>query len=296
MTATVVVVGSVVAVGGGNDLPLPEHAERTARPTSATRRCITFTVLAMVFAACAHGAARFDVSSVGAGRTTTTAVTVTSTTLRATTATAAPKPVTVTTAKPRAVPQLAGITGNQAIVVTAAHYGDTKATWTAYQRSAKGWTVALGPWTANVGKKGIAPAGEKREGDLRTPTGTFGFDFMFGVQPDPGVKFPFRRVSGPNIVWVENPDSPLYNEWVDSNQHPEEADEDNMYKPTVYAYGAVINYNTAARTPGLGSGIFMHVQGAGPTAGCVSLPESKLVTALKWLDPAASPAIVIGVG
>ena len=35
-------------------------------------------------------------------------------------------------------------------------------------------------------RNGMAPPGAKREGDGRTPSGTFGFGFFFGVDPDPG--------------------------------------------------------------------------------------------------------------
>ena len=56
----------------------------------------------------------------------------------------------------------------------------------------------------------------------------------------------------------------------------------------------MIAYNTA-RTPGLGSAIFLHVSTGGPTAGCVSLPAGQLVEVLRWLDPARRPRIVVGV-
>ena len=38
----------------------------------------------------------------------------------------------------------------------------------------------------NGNGNGVAPAGQKREGDGRTPSGVYGFDFMFGVNADPG--------------------------------------------------------------------------------------------------------------
>ena len=62
-----------------------------------------------------------------------------------------------------------------------------------------------------------------------------------------------------------------------------------------YDYGAVIAYNTA-RTPGLGSGIFLHVNIGTATAGCVTLPMRELLRVLRWLDPARSPGIRMGVG
>jgi L,D-peptidoglycan transpeptidase YkuD (ErfK/YbiS/YcfS/YnhG family) len=59
-----------------------------------------------------------------------------------------------------------------------------------------------------------------------------------------------------------------------------------------YNYAAVIAYN-AARSPGLGSAIFFHVDTGGATAGCVSLPQSELVAVLRWLRSADNPLIRI---
>jgi hypothetical protein len=52
----------------------------------------------------------------------------------------------------------------------------------------------------------------------------------------------------------------------------------------------------AARTPGLGSAIFLHIKIGTPTAGCVTLPVGELLEVLRWLNPAASPRIEMGVG
>jgi L,D-peptidoglycan transpeptidase YkuD (ErfK/YbiS/YcfS/YnhG family) len=65
--------------------------------------------------------------------------------------------------------------------------------------------------------------------------------------------------------------------------------------PISYRSLAVIDYNTHPIVPGRGSGIFLHISASGgPTLGCVSLTRAQLVTVLRWLDPAASPEIVIG--
>jgi L,D-peptidoglycan transpeptidase YkuD (ErfK/YbiS/YcfS/YnhG family) len=77
----------------------------------------------------------------------------------------------------------------QLITVSAASDGATYATLTAYRRSAGHWRRVLGPWTARIGRGGFARPGLKREGDGRTPSGTFGFGFFFGVLPNPGVRF-----------------------------------------------------------------------------------------------------------
>ena len=66
-----------------------------------------------------------------------------------------------------------------------------------------------------------------------------------------------------------------------------------MYNTPAYTHGAVIAYNNA-RTPGLGSAIFLHVSTGGATAGCVALPAAQLLQVLRWLDPAQQPRIVMG--
>lgn len=192
-------------------------------------------------------------------------------------------------------PALARVgSAGQAVIVTAARYGGTAATMTAYQRDGAGWQVAFGPWSAHLGSRGIAPPGEKREGDGRTPSGVYGFDFFFGVAPDPGVRFPYRRVTSRSVVWDDDPDSPRYNTWVDLDMADAGRDPEPMYVTPAYDHGAVIAYNDA-RTPGLGSAIFLHVSTGAATAGCVSLPAGDLVELLRWLDPARDPRIVIGV-
>jgi L,D-peptidoglycan transpeptidase YkuD (ErfK/YbiS/YcfS/YnhG family) len=180
----------------------------------------------------------------------------------------------------------------QLVTVIAASYGATQAELTAYQRVGGQWRRVFGPWIAWIGRNGMAPPGAKREGDGRTPSGTFGFGFFFGVDPDPGVHFPYRSVY-PYDVWDDDPSSPLYNEWVDERYADPGADPEPM-DVSAYDYGAVIAYNTA-RTPGLGSAIFLHINIGTPTAGCVTLPVGELLQILRWLNPAASPRITMGV-
>jgi L,D-peptidoglycan transpeptidase YkuD (ErfK/YbiS/YcfS/YnhG family) len=183
------------------------------------------------------------------------------------------------------------LAGGQLITVTAASYGATYATLTAYRLAGGRWRRALGPWTARIGKNGFAPPGRKREGDGRTPSGTFGFGFFFGVLPDPGVRFRYRQ-SQPYDFWDDDPASPRYNEWVDQRRADPGLDPEPM-DVSGYDYGAVIAYNTA-RTPRLGSAIFLHVNIGIATAGCVTLPMGELLRVLRWLDPARSPRIRMG--
>jgi L,D-peptidoglycan transpeptidase YkuD (ErfK/YbiS/YcfS/YnhG family) len=203
-------------------------------------------------------------------------------------------PGTLADASPAAHPAAAARReSSQLVTVIAASYGVTQAELTAYQWAGERWRRVFGPWIAWIGRNGMAPPGAKREGDGRTPSGTFGFGFFFGVDPDPGVRFPYRRVHAYD-AWDDDPSSPLYNEWVDDRYADPGADPEPM-DVSAYDYGAVIGYNTA-RTPGLGSAIFLHINIGMPTAGCVTLPVGELLEIMRWLNPAASPRIAMGVG
>lgn len=183
----------------------------------------------------------------------------------------------------------------QAIVVDAAAYGRSDATFSAYEQTASGWVRRFGPWTARVGRNGFAPIGEKHEGDGRTPSGSYGFSFFFGINRDPGVAYPYRQITSRSIVWDDDPASPNYNEWIDTRAGDAGRSPEPMYNAPFYDYGAVIAYNTA-RTPGLGSAIFLHVSNGGSTAGCVALPVSELLDVLGWLNPNLHAEIRMGVG
>jgi L,D-peptidoglycan transpeptidase YkuD (ErfK/YbiS/YcfS/YnhG family) len=180
---------------------------------------------------------------------------------------------------------------SQLITVTAASRAATYATFRAYQVAGRKRVLVFGTWTARVGYNGIAAPGRKREGDGRTPSGTYGFSFFFGVSPSPGVAFPYRHAY-PYDYWDDDPASPRYNEWVDADAVSPGREPEPMHDVPAYDYAAVIAYNTA-RTPGLGSAIFLHVGTGTATAGCVSLPRSELVKVLRWLRPADSPRISI---
>jgi len=182
----------------------------------------------------------------------------------------------------------------QRITVTASSYGTTYATVRVYQLSGSSttkWVQVMGPWTARVGRNGVARPGAKREGDGKTPSGTYGFSFFFGVDANPGTHFSYRHAYAYDY-WDDDPSSPLYNEWVDTRTQNAGRAPEPMHNVPAYNYAAVIAYNTA-RTPGLGSAIFLHVGTGGPTAGCVSLPVADLLKILRWLNPNAHPTITI---
>ena len=188
-------------------------------------------------------------------------------------------------AKPRTITQM--------ITVTAHSYSATYARFAAYRWSHRRWIKVFGPWTAMVGYNGIARFGAKREGDGKTPSGSFGFGFDFGVLANPGVAVSYRRARSYDF-WDDDPASANYNEWVDTRYRSAGSQPEPMDNTPAYNYGAVIAYNTA-RVPGRGSAIFLHVSTGGSTAGCVSLPQRRLLAVLRWLRPSDHPRITISV-
>jgi len=158
------------------------------------------------------------------------------------------------------------------------------------------WVAAAGPYTARLGKNGLSA--NRREGDGTTPTGTYRFgQRMYGNAPDPGVKFPYRRLRCGDW-WDEDPRSPTYNTFqhVRCGVKPPfgGASEGMWQQPKPYPHLAVIEYNTRPAVPFKGSGMFLHAQTGGPTIGCISLRRDQLVAVLRWLRPAAKPMIAIG--
>jgi L,D-peptidoglycan transpeptidase YkuD (ErfK/YbiS/YcfS/YnhG family) len=182
----------------------------------------------------------------------------------------------------------------QVITVRAVSHDATYATLRAYRVSGGKRTLVFGPWRARVGYNGIAGPGLKREGDGKTPSGSYGFSFYFGVQPRLAFAFPFRHAYTYD-VWDDDPASARYNEWVDTREQNPGAEPEPMHQVPAYDYAAVIAYNTK-RVPGRGSAIFLHVGTGGATAGCVSLPRGELIKVLRWLRPAELPVITISAG
>jgi L,D-peptidoglycan transpeptidase YkuD (ErfK/YbiS/YcfS/YnhG family) len=185
----------------------------------------------------------------------------------------------------------AGTGVRESITVTAPSSTSTYATLRGYDLSGGKRILVFGPWTARVGYNGVAKPGRKREGDGKTPSGTYGFSFFFGVQDDLRFSFPFRHAYSYDY-WDDDPSSPRYNEWIDARKQNPGANPEPMHQVPAYDYAAVIAYNTA-RVPGLGSAIFLHAGTGTATAGCVSLPRAELIKVLRWLRPADKPMISI---
>jgi len=147
---------------------------------------------------------------------------------------------------------------------------------------------------ARFGYNGLTA--HKREGDGKTPEGSFSLTQAFGAYPNPGTALPYFK-TGRHDWWDENVGSRDYNRHVRAAWLPWPSE--NLFdERPFYNYAVVIDYNTANAPGGIrqgrGSAIFLHVTAGSSTAGCVSIPQRNLLQIMKWLKPADHPRILIG--
>lgn len=164
------------------------------------------------------------------------------------------------------------------------------------------WDLRAGRWVragsapARFGANGLVEGAARRQGTNTTPTGLYGLPFAFGLRPPPrGTTYAFRRVR-PDSWWCQDNGSRSYNRWT----QPRPADcraaesEHLVAYRTQYALALVIGFNYAKPVRGRGAGIFLHVDGRGATAGCVSVPADAMRRMLVWVRPSKRPHIAIG--
>lgn len=156
-----------------------------------------------------------------------------------------------------------------------------------FERNKKGEWVPVLTMKGHIGKYGFT--NNIREGGKRSPVGKYTIGTAFGQKGNPGTKLSFRKITSDD-VWVDDPESPLYNTWQSKKKTKGKwKSAENMTHP-LYKYGFVINYNTK-RIPYIGSAIFFHT-GNSYTLGCTAVSESNVIKILKWLDPAKNPVII----
>ncbi len=202
----------------------------------------------------------------------------------------------------------------QVVVVTAPSWSSSTAVLRAWQRTDDGeWRLRIGPVHARVGRNGFVLADERRQSTGTSPAGTFAIRSAFGNGADPGTALPYRVADG-NDWWTYDPRDPstynvLQTRRVSSARWRTSWAEHLSAYAAQYRFVAVLDFNLPdgvhraadgqriADQPAdtrLGGGIFLHVNGPGATAGCVSIPRVDMRRVLRWLDPSAGPVLVMG--
>jgi L,D-peptidoglycan transpeptidase YkuD (ErfK/YbiS/YcfS/YnhG family) len=178
----------------------------------------------------------------------------------------------------------------QRIQVTAPSVRSTTATLTVTQCG----TGVFGPWRARVGYRGLSA--HHREGDGTTPVGTYAIGaVVYGLDADPGLHLRYHHLVCGDW-WDEDVRSATYNTFRHvpcGTDPPFAGGSEALWRATVaYRLFAVVEYN-AARMPGRGSGIFLHVDTGRATNGCVSLAEPLLRRLLRVLRPGATISVAV---
>jgi L,D-peptidoglycan transpeptidase YkuD (ErfK/YbiS/YcfS/YnhG family) len=183
------------------------------------------------------------------------------------------------------VRKLKAARGATQIVVVAA-IGKTTAWVSMHEKGEDGRWREVMTTPGFIGKNGL---GKTKEGDGKTPVGTFRFTRAFGLARNPGCAISYTHVNE-HLYWSGDPRPGMrYNELVDIRRHPRLSKQDSEHLieyPVHYKYALNISYNEKGE-PGLGSAIFMHC--FGPkwpyTGGCVALPEDKMLYVMRHVKP-----------
>ncbi|MFD5482277.1 L,D-transpeptidase family protein [Streptomyces hawaiiensis] len=186
--------------------------------------------------------------------------------------------------------------GTQLITAVAPKRASTTGTVTWWDRGADGRWAKRGSTPARFGANGLVHGASRRQGTNTTPTGLYGLPYAFGIKAAPrGTAYTYRRVRQ-GSWWCQDNDSRSYNRWTEpraADCRAAEAEHLITYRAQ-YAHALVIGFNYGRPVRGRGAGIFLHVNGRGATAGCVSVSEEAMRRILGWADPARRPHIAIG--
>jgi len=188
-------------------------------------------------------------------------------------------------------------------VITVTHTDGWHARVTLWRKSDGRWERRITARDGRTGYGGLVRGKDRQQGTGTTPLGTYPLTESFGNRARPnGTTLRFHRVRGGDY-WVGDNRSRFYNElrnkrrggfrWrlpsSDYNSSERLADYDRQY-----AWSIVIDFNRPDPVKHRGSAIFLHVNGDGATAGCVSTPRWFIRAAMRKLQPRLHPVIAIG--
>jgi L,D-peptidoglycan transpeptidase YkuD (ErfK/YbiS/YcfS/YnhG family) len=199
----------------------------------------------------------------------------------------------------------------QLVTVQASSDTSTSVVLTAYDRTGRSWRAVFSV-PAVIGRTGLAwgrglhneadrAPGKvlKREGDGKTPAGTFAILNSMGTPPRDSVRtrLAYERITG-ELVCIDDANSEHYNLVLSSAKAASggllPSHEDMLRTYILYRYVVRIGHNTDRPVPGAGSCIFLHIwPGSGShTAGCTAVSEESMLRFLAWADPSKRPVIV----
>ena len=135
----------------------------------------------------------------------------------------------------------------------------------------------------SIGKKGLTY--KKREGDLRTPRGSFKFEFLlFRKDRVKNINTGLKKIKIlKNMGWCDDPRSSSYNRLI---KFPFKRSAEELYlKKNNYDLILVINFNRKPIIKNKGSAIFLHIANKNftPTKGCIAIQKKNFVKILSYI-------------
>jgi L,D-peptidoglycan transpeptidase YkuD (ErfK/YbiS/YcfS/YnhG family) len=203
----------------------------------------------------------------------------------------------------------------QLVTVTSKRWSSTTATLRAWRRAPGGdWTQAGDAIRVRVGYNAWVRGDRRVQSTGTTPAGKFTMPYAFGRWANPGAHLPYRRVDGNDYWPYDRRDPATYNVYQRhkakrTHWRSKYVERLDSYKKQ-YGYAIVVGYNlprdtyysTARRQwvardradKRAGGGIFLHVNGDGATAGCVSMSKANMRWLTEWVRPGMHPRLAMG--
>ena len=186
-------------------------------------------------------------------------------------------------------------------VVTVNRTSGHHARVTFWSRTRAGWVQRLQATDGRIGYGGLVPGPKRRQGSGTTPLGTYRLPYAFGTQePRDSWDIRYRPVRRGDY-WVQDNASRFYNRYRNKSQgvfrwwlpksDPNSSERLLDYRRQ-YQLAVVVDFNPG-QVRHRGAGIFLHVNGAGATAGCVSAPKAFLRRVMAKLDRDKDPVIAV---
>jgi L,D-peptidoglycan transpeptidase YkuD (ErfK/YbiS/YcfS/YnhG family) len=187
-------------------------------------------------------------------------------------------------------------------VVTVNHTSGTNARVTLWRKKDGRWTNVARTTSGRTGYGGLVAKEDRRQGTGTTPLGTYRLLSTFGTHARGANWGMSHRKIRSGDFWVQDNRSDHYNRYRNQSQggfrwwlspgDPNSSERLTDYR-SQYEWSIVIDFNRD-QVRHRGSGIFLHVNGSGATAGCVSAPRWFIQKLMHGLDPARNPLIAIG--
>lgn len=165
------------------------------------------------------------------------------------------------------------------------------------------WRTVMQAHDGRIGYGGLVAGHRRRQGTGTTPLGTYRLPWAFGThRRQAGWDLGYRTIRRGDY-WVQDNASRFYNRYRNKRQggfrwwlppgDPNSSERLTDYR-TQYEYAVVMDFNYAQQVRHRGSGIFLHVNGSGATAGCVSAPRWFMRRLMARLDADRVPVIAVG--